>query len=91
MKGKTFYLCDRRKCHNCQYPTCKHTDNIFHANNFYVANKSFWERDKDEIKIAKEKAYWDVIFLIKDIKDNYKDDEKIKVIDELENKIKEYL
>lgn len=85
MKGKTFYLCDRRRCQNCQYPTCKHTESIFNAKNFHAESGNFYEDDDKDIYL---KAYWDVIFLIKDIKDKHKDDEKINIIDELENEIK---
>ena len=28
------YICDRRKCENCNYPECKHTFDIKHAANF---------------------------------------------------------
>lgn len=31
------YLCDRRQCDVCHYPTCKHTKDISHAINFEVA------------------------------------------------------
>lgn len=28
------YLCDRKQCENCSYPTCRHTTDISHAVNF---------------------------------------------------------
>ena len=28
------FLCDRRACEKCSFPTCKHTLNINHAENF---------------------------------------------------------
>ena len=28
------YLCDRRACLNCSYPTCEYTTDIAHAKNF---------------------------------------------------------
>lgn len=47
---KIFYLCDRQRCSNCSYPTCKHTADIAHAINFKgqdpmirVNNRDFWE------------------------------------------------
>lgn len=31
---EVLYLCDRRQCANCSWPTCKHTADITHAVNF---------------------------------------------------------
>lgn len=28
------FLCDRKACEKCSYPTCKHTANMNHAKNF---------------------------------------------------------
>lgn len=33
MKVKFFYLCDRKACKRCSYPTCKHTSDVNHAIN----------------------------------------------------------
>lgn len=33
-KPYIFYLCDKKKCKNCNYPACKHTQDITHAKNF---------------------------------------------------------
>lgn len=30
----TLFLCDGKKCNNCSYPTCKHTRDLNHAQNF---------------------------------------------------------
>ena len=35
--GKTYYLCDRKKCAPCN-PDCKHTSDITHAKNFPPAD-----------------------------------------------------
>lgn len=32
--SKICYLCDRKQCPNCTYPTCRHTRDITHAKNF---------------------------------------------------------
>ncbi len=31
---RVFYLCDRKACETCNYPTCKHTTDPMHAKNF---------------------------------------------------------
>lgn len=37
MENKIAYLCDRRKCEKC-LPTCTHTTDIRHAENFRVSH-----------------------------------------------------
>lgn len=93
MKDKVFYLCDRRKCQNCQYPTCKHTNNVLYADNFYMQNGGFWEKDINFIKDkAKRKAHLETLNIIDDMKDEHCDDEKIMdVLNKLESDIKELL
>ena len=37
-QDQIWYLCDRKACPNCSYPTCEYTTDIRHAKNFeYVA------------------------------------------------------
>lgn len=36
---KIFYICDRKKCENCN-PDCKHTSDILHAVNFKSVYRS---------------------------------------------------
>lgn len=38
MNKKYFYLCDKKACENCNYPTCKHTEKIEHAINEIAIN-----------------------------------------------------
>ena len=92
MRNKTFFLCDQTKCRNCQYPTCKHTTNPFYAKHFHMKSGAFFEDDNRDAEEAMRKAYYDVIFVIDDIKERYEhDEEKLKVIIELEDRIKGYL
>lgn len=56
-KVQVMYLCDRKQCPNCTYPTCKHTSDITHAKNFkrcddYEGTKTFWEQE-----VKKKKPY----------------------------------
>jgi len=39
--SKILYLCDRRKCRNCN-PDCKHTEDITHAENFEVSFLNYY-------------------------------------------------
>lgn len=45
-----FYLCDRKACAKCRYPTCSHTTKIEHAVNFTKHDMSeVWiERPDDQ-------------------------------------------
>jgi len=36
--GDILYLCDKRCCTRCSYPTCRHTKDIRHAVNFEKAS-----------------------------------------------------
>lgn len=90
MKDKVFYLCNRNKCQNCKYPTCKHTANIFYASNFHMENGLFFEDEKSEV--AKEKAYLETLFFISETKYEYgEDDDRRIVLEKLENEIKKLL
>ena len=93
MKGKTVYLCDRRKCQNCQYPTCKHTESIFNAKNFHMAGGAFWENDREDIDEAKRNAYLNALYIINNKKEEHETDDEniINVLNELEDEIKELL
>ena len=49
-KPGIYYLCDKKECSNCTYPTCRHTSDITHAKNFTKFDKdgfngcdSYWE------------------------------------------------
>lgn len=33
MIERYLYLCDQKKCKNCTYPICRHTEDIKHAKN----------------------------------------------------------
>ena len=102
-ENKVFYLCNRTKCQNCEYPTCKHTASIFYASHFIFKNGQFWEKNIDIdfkendlnslIRQSKHNAYLDTILLIKKTKSEYlygmNNKKVIKVLDELENKINE--
>lgn len=50
VNNDVFYLCDRRKCHKCSYPECKHTQDITHAKNFTVTgiDSVYFEEDDYE-------------------------------------------
>ena len=42
------YLCNRKKCEDCQYPECKHTTDVNYAANFvketvFDTDKDYWE------------------------------------------------
>ena len=55
MIEKYLYLCDQKKCKDCSYPECKHTDNINHAKN---KKGHVFKPDKD---ISKNRiTYWEV-------------------------------
>lgn len=43
--SKVLYICDRRACKSCSYPTCKHTTDITHAEHFSLGmdNETFVE------------------------------------------------
>jgi hypothetical protein len=50
-----FYLCDKKQCVNCHYPTCKHTHDITHAKNFkksegFETDNLIWETEVSDDK-----------------------------------------
>ena len=62
----TLFLCDGKKCNNCSYPTCKHTRDLNHAQNF----EHYTEYDMDiHIEKGKPKRLQDWQFAVK--KDPY--------------------
>lgn len=53
-KDQRVYLCDRKKCAGCSYPTCKHTTDINHAKNRGKLNE--FERQPDGSLFEREGA-----------------------------------
>lgn len=43
---KVAYICDRKACKNCSYPSCKYTTDIKHAKNFNLSFAHYEEDDK---------------------------------------------
>ena len=41
--SKVAYECDRRKCANCSFPVCRHTEDIEHAEHFIKAGSVYIE------------------------------------------------
>lgn len=33
-ESRILYICDRKKCEDCSYPICCHTEDVAHAKNF---------------------------------------------------------
>ena len=46
MENKILYLCNRKKCENCSYPTCKHTTDIDYAVSFEKNEAGCYEEQK---------------------------------------------
>lgn len=49
---KFAFICDRRACDTCNYPTCTHTTDIKHAKNFVAdAGGNYKELDENDVVI----------------------------------------
>ena len=44
MESRIYYICNRKKCKECHYPTCKHTEDIQYAMNYEYFNGNYCER-----------------------------------------------
>lgn len=44
MESRIYYICNRKKCKECHYPTCKHTQDIQYAMNYEYFNGAYFER-----------------------------------------------
>lgn len=51
------FLCDRKACEKCSYPTCRHTPKLEHARNF--APEEFTKRT-DGVRVEQEGATMEV-------------------------------
>lgn len=48
------YICDRKQCERCSYPTCKHTQDVTHAVNFEKFSEcSYYEKEQVHCKDCK--------------------------------------
>ena len=43
-RNSVIYICDRKKCENCSFPTCGHTTDITHAVHFENVGGVFVEK-----------------------------------------------
>jgi hypothetical protein len=69
---QVFYLCDRKACDNCSWPTCKHTSNPRHAIHLgqIITEKSF------SLEVIPERCGNNNIFLIEKEEENAEEEKE---------------
>lgn len=58
--SKVFFECDRRKCLNCSYPLCRHTEDIEHAEHFKNECSGYYEKI-DDFRYSVKHGHWETI------------------------------
>lgn len=64
MENKILYLCNRKKCENCSYPTCKHTTDIDYAVNFEKNEADCYEEKHEQKRIVVPFNIGDTLYVI---------------------------